>query len=154
MKIAGALSLATTLVIVLWGVVDLSGFTPMTMSGVYTGTFFGLITLAVEMAVIGRSLRIFEHNGMQATLQTFIMRLIIVGGLGMWFMRVGSGTDAQAFCLSYCATFFVYMCWLTWRTYNQPVHYQGKSTRQVKSTQEVKSTQAKRARLQTVGSAN
>ena len=110
----------------LWGVVGVSGFDAATMAGVYTGTFFGLISLAIEMAVIGRSLRIFEHNGMQATLQTFVMRLVIVGALGMWFMRADSGTDAQAFCLSYCSTFFVYMCWLTWRTYNQPVHYVGK----------------------------
>ena len=96
------------------------------MSGVYAGTLAGLISLVVEIAVIGRSLRLFEHNGMGATLQTFTMRLVIVGALGIWFMREASATDAQAFCLSYCGTFFVYLCWLTWRTYKAPVQYQAR----------------------------
>ncbi len=97
------------------------------MSGVYVGTFAGLISLAIEIAVIGRSLRLFAHNGMGATLQTFTMRLAIVGALGMWFMRDASATDPSAFCLSYCGTFFVYLCWLTWRTYKAPVQYRPKS---------------------------
>ena len=102
------------------------GFDATVMSGVYVGTLLGLVSLVIEMAVIGRSMRLFHHNGMQATLQTFTMRLVTVGAPGRWFMRDASGTDPQSFCLTYCSTFFVYMCWLTWRTYNAPVHYQAK----------------------------
>ena len=122
----GATGLLGVFVLVTWGVVAYRGLNPETMSGIYAGVFAGLISLVVEIAVIGRSLRLFAHNGMGATLQTFTMRLVIVGALGIWFMRGASATDAQAFCLSYCGTFFVYLCWLTWRTYKAPVQYQGK----------------------------
>lgn len=109
--------------VVVWGVIAYCGLSPRTMSGVYVGTLTGLMSLVVEIAVIGRSLRLFQHNGMRATLETFTMRLVTVGALGIWFMRGESGTDAQAFCLTYCGTFFVYLCWLTWRTYKAPVQY-------------------------------
>ncbi len=121
--------LVAAFVLAQWGVFAYSGTSPRVMSGVYAGTFAGLISLVVEMAVIGRSMRLFHHNGMQATLQTFILRLMIVGGVGIWFMRPESGTDVNAFCLTYCATFFVYLCWLTWRTYNAPVLYRGGAVR-------------------------
>jgi hypothetical protein len=149
-KLAGALSLAATLAIVLWGVIAISGFNAATMSGVYAGTFLGLISLVVEMGVIGRSLRRFEDDGLQATLRAFILRLVLVGSVGTWFARAGSGSDAPAYCLSYCATFFVYMCWLTWRTYHQPVQYQGQRER---ARHAAKSASTPTRRLETVGGA-
>jgi len=112
---------------VTWGVIGLRGFSAPTMGGVYVGTFTGLISLVVEIAVIGRSMRIFQHTGVGATLQTFMLRLAVVGSLGCAFARDASSTDAYAFCLSYCGTFFVYMCWLTWRTYKMPVQYRPRS---------------------------
>lgn len=112
--------------LVLWAILGYCGISPRVMSGVYVGTLLGLASLVLEMAVIGRSMRLFHHNGMQATLQTFSVRLVLVLAIGAWSMRPASGTDASAFCLTYCSTFFVYLCWLTWRTYNAPVQYQGK----------------------------
>ncbi len=146
-KVAGGLGLAAIFGTVLWGLVALLGFNAVTMSGVYTGTFFGLISLVVEMAVIGRSLRTFEDDGMKATLRAFILRLVLVGSIGTWFARADSGTSAAAYCLTYCATFFVYMCWLTWRTYHQPVQYQGQRERARRESHEAP------ARLETVGGA-
>ena len=95
-------------------------------AGAVVGTFAGLSMLVFEMALIGRSMRRFARGGMQATLQSFTLRLAIVGSLGMWFMREGSGTDSQSFCLTFVATFFVYLCWLTWRVYNEPVQYRAR----------------------------
>jgi hypothetical protein len=124
-RLVGALSLAVTYVVLAWLIALHCGYVPATSAGIAIGTFVGLGSLVAEIAIIGRSMRGFERNGMGATLQTFTMRLLTVGALGGLFLFVDA-VDAEAFCLSYFATFFVYMCWLTWRCYQQPVQYKRK----------------------------
>ena len=43
------------------------------------------------------------------------MRLVVVSPLTIVFGMKGSGIDSQGFALGYLVTFFVYLCWLTWR---------------------------------------
>ncbi len=120
------------------------GFDPEVWTGIYVGTFAGLVSLVVELAVVGRSMRLFNENGLQATLMTFTMRLGAVGGLGVCFLADGSWVDLQAFCLSYCATFFIYMCWLTWRTAKQPTQFERRQAANASAQREVAQPQIAR----------
>ncbi len=114
--------MALLFLVLLWLVAAYRGFDPTVALGLAVGTFVGLVSLVGEIAIVGRSMRSFARNGIGATLTTFGMRLATVGMLGVWFL-VLDAVDAEAFCLSYISTFFVYMCWLTWRYHREPVHY-------------------------------
>jgi len=127
-RLAGALALAATYVGLAWLVAAHRGLAPEVTLGIAIGTFVGLASLIMEVAIVGRSMRSVERNGMSATLKTFGIRLATVGALGGWFI-VQDAVDAEAFCLAYFATFFLYMCWLTWRVYNEPVHYHAAKAR-------------------------
>lgn len=121
----GVIGLSVVLVIIDWGVLGYSGLGPESVTGMSVGTFLGLGTLAVELAVIRHAYRTQVGDPAQATFGTFFMRLAVVGLLHFAFMAQGSGVDPSAFSLSYCGSFFVYMCWLTWRIATLPPQYQG-----------------------------
>jgi hypothetical protein len=119
----GAGSLAAVLAAVLWGVLALRGASPATFAGLAVGVFTGLVSLVVELAMLERAERTFYAQGVQVTFMSFVMRLVVVAPLTLLF-RV-SEVDAEAFALSYLATFLVYLCWLTWTMYHAPVQYKG-----------------------------
>lgn len=127
-KIAGAASLIALFACIEWLVVSLTGLTPATTTAAALGGFLGLVSLAIEIGLLERSARTFHAQGVQTTFISFVMRLGIVAPLTLLFMKPAVGIDAQAFALSYCGTFFIYMCWLTWETYHAPVQYRPKAT--------------------------
>ena len=122
-RAAETLALAAVLALVLWGVVEHRGASPATLQAVAIGLFLGLVSLVVENGLLERAERSFHAQGVQAVFMSFVMRLVVVAPLVLLFGRAGSGTDAEAFALSYCSTFFVYLVGLTWKTYHAPVQY-------------------------------
>lgn len=121
-RLVGAFALAACYAVLVWLIRLHRGAVPEVSLAIAIGTFVGLASLVMEIAIVGRSMRLVELNGMNATLTTFGIRLGTVGAFGGWFIALGA-VDSEAFCLSYFATFFLYLCWLTWRIYNEPVHY-------------------------------
>jgi hypothetical protein len=105
------------------------GVSPATLAGLEIGTVLGLASLVFEMHLIDAAMRSLKGDPANATFQTFAMRLAVVGPLTFVFGMKGSGVDSQAFALGYLVTFFVYLCWLTWRHYHAPVCYKGRSKR-------------------------
>lgn len=101
----------------------MTGLSPAAVLGLLLGGFLGLISLSIEIGLLERSARTFHAQGVQTTFISFVMRLTVVAPLTLLFMNVGLGIDSQAFALSYCGTFFLYLCWLTWETYHAPVQY-------------------------------
>ena len=87
----------------------------------------GLAALIFEIGLAERAERTFYAQGVQTTFMSFMMRLATVGPLTMLFMKRDIGVDPQAFALSYCSTFVVYMCWLAWKTYHAPSTYRPKA---------------------------
>lgn len=110
-------------------VAALRGSNPETWLGVHIGTFLGFVSLVIEIAMVERSSRTFHAQGVQTTFMSFLMRIVVVGPATLLFMKPELGVDHEAFALSYLATFFVYMCWLTWKTYHAPAHYRPKAAR-------------------------
>lgn len=122
-RIAGALFLVAAFAGVECLVFALRGVSPGTVVPAALGAFLGLISLAVEIGLLERSARTFHAQGVQTTFISFVMRLGTVGPVTLLLMKSSLGMDPQAFALSYCGTFFLYLCWLTWETYRAPVHY-------------------------------
>ncbi|MCE9637214.1 MAG: hypothetical protein K8T90_16025 [Planctomycetes bacterium] len=131
MSRAAAFAGATTLIAVLVGtealVVSMRGISPATVIAATIGIFLGLISLAVEIGLLERSARTFHAQGVQTTFISFVMRLATVAPVTLLMMKTSLGLDPQAFALSYCGTFFLYLCWLTVETYHAPVHYRPKT---------------------------
>ena len=123
---------AVTVVAVLGGiealVFEMRGVTPGSTTGVLLGGFLGLISLALETGMIERSSRTFHAQGVQTTFLSFLMRLAVVAPLTLLFSKTEVGIDHEAFALSYCGTFLLYLCWLTWHTYHAPVRYRPQAT--------------------------
>ena len=86
-----------------------------------------LASLVLEINIVERAMRMPRGDTASATFQTFAMRLALVAPLTFVFQRAGSSVDGTAFAISYLTTFFVYLCWLTWKTYHAPVQYKGRS---------------------------
>ena len=105
------------------------GLNPASFTGVEIGVVLGLGSLALEMNLVERAMRSVKGDPAGATFQTFVMRLGLVAPLTFAFARKGSGVDASAFAIGYLVTFFVYLCWLTWKSYHAPVQYKGRSKR-------------------------
>ena len=126
----GSASLAAAFGSSLWLALVIAGNGPEAWLGMQIGAFIGLISLVFELKLLDRSLSQMANVGLQATLTTFFLRLVTVAPFTVYFGKPGSPTDAQAFALAYLSTYFVYMCWLTWRIYNAPVCYQGARDKQ------------------------
>ena len=122
-RIAGAIAIAVTFLGLETLVVLYRGLNPASVTGVAVGAVFGLFSLVIEMHLVASALRSTKGDPAGATFQTFAMRLAIVAPLTWAFGGRGSGVDSVAFAVSYCVTFFVYLCWLTWKTYHMPVQY-------------------------------
>lgn len=105
-----------------WLVALWRGFEPATFSGLWIGAFVGLVSLAVELSMVGRASRDPNSDGMQVVLGTFMMRCMTVGALTLGLWTIDS-IDATAFAISYCSTFVVYLTWLTWRMAMTPSSY-------------------------------
>ncbi len=133
-RLAGALVLAAVFVGIQALVVGYRGASPRVFTAVEAGSVAGLVSLLLELHMIDRSDRSFSATGVQATFMSFVMRLVVVAPLTLLFMRKGSEVDHEAFALSYCSTFFVYLCWLTWKSYHAPVQYKGRGTRPSQAT--------------------
>ena len=129
-------------------VVTYRGASPQVFNALEVGTLAGLVSLVLEFVLIERSDRTFHAQGVQATFLSFVMRLVVVAPLTLLFLRKGSETDHEAFALSYCSTFFVYLCWLTWKSYHAPVQYRARGERPARPAE----TRAERTR-RTAGSA-
>jgi len=110
-------------------VVGYGGLRPATFAGVEIGSVIGLLSLVLEIHVVERAMRTLKGDVAGATFQTFAMRLALVAPLTFVFMRKGSSVDGTAFACSYLATFFVYLSWLTWKTYHAPVQFKGKAAK-------------------------
>ncbi len=93
------------------------------------GAFVGLLSLGLEIAVLERAARTMDGSGSQAVLATFTARIFTVGLLMVALKLLGMPVDQAALALSYCATFLVYMVWLTWKTATAPIQYQPKLVR-------------------------
>ena len=126
-RAVGVLALAASFVLIQWGVLALAGFRPESFLGAEIGAFLGLISLVFEIALVTRAERTFHAQGVQTTFMSFMMRLATVGPLTMLFMKSDIGVDPQAFALTYCGTFFLYMCWLAFKTYHAPALYRPKA---------------------------
>lgn len=135
---AGAASLAALYSLCVWGALALGGFSATAWLGVQIGAFFGLGSLAIELAVLERTYRTCEGSGTQAVLGTFIARVFTVGLLMTTFQVVDAPVQQEAFALAYVSTFLVYMCWLTWKTATAPIQYQPKPKRRRKTARAVK----------------
>lgn len=122
-RVAGALSLVAAFVAIEALVLELRGANPASFLGLQIGAFLGLVSLVLEIAMLERSFRTFHAQGVQTTFMSFMMRLVVVAPLTLLFMKSALGVDHEAFALSYCATFFLYLCWLTWKTYHAPSLY-------------------------------
>jgi hypothetical protein len=110
-------------------VVGYRGLNPATFTGVEIGSAIGLASLVLEIHVIERAMRSARSDAAGATFQTFAMRLALLAPLMFVFQRRSLGVDSQAFAVSYLVTFFVYLCWLTWKTYHAPVQFKGKAAK-------------------------
>lgn len=121
-RVAGAVSLVACFVVLQWLVAAWSGYSPATFAGLWIGSFIGLVSLAVELSLVGRASRDPHSDGLQVVLGTFMMRCMTVGALTLGFWAV-EAIDAQAFAVSYCSTFVVYLVWLTWRMAMTPSSY-------------------------------
>lgn len=102
------------------------GAKPSSFTGVEIGAVLGLASLVLEFQIVERAMASPKGDSAAATFQTFAMRLALVAPLTFAFQRAGSSVDATTFACSYLTTFFVYLCWLTWKTYHAPVHYRAK----------------------------
>jgi hypothetical protein len=122
-RIAGAIAIAVTFLGLEALVVLYRGLNPASVTGVEVGAVFGLLSLVLEIHLVERALRTPKGDPAGATFQTFAMRLAVVAPLTFAFSGSRSGVDDVAFAVSYCVTFFVYLCWLTWKTYHMPVQY-------------------------------
>jgi hypothetical protein len=107
-------------------VFELRGVSTATVLASAIGGFLGFVSLALEIGMVERSARTFHAQGVQTTFLSFIMRLVVVAPLTLLFMKGSLGVDHEAFAISYCATFFLYLCWLTWATYHAPTCYRPK----------------------------
>ena len=128
-RIAGGIAIAVTFLALEALVVLYRGLNSASVTGVEVGAVFGLFSLVVEMHLVASALRSPKGDPAGATFQTFAMRLAVVAPLTWAFGGSGSGVDSVAFAVSYCVTFFVYLCWLTWTHYHAPVCYKGRSKR-------------------------
>ncbi|MCG3134283.1 MAG: hypothetical protein HMLKMBBP_01576 [Planctomycetes bacterium] len=129
-RVSGAVFLAGAQAATIAIVLAMLGGKPAVWMGCWAGTFAGLVSLVVEMAMVERSARTFHAQGVQTTFMSFLMRIVTVGAVTMLLRSLDAGVDPYGFALTYCGTFFLYMCWLTWVTYHAPVHYRGKSKKQ------------------------
>ena len=127
-RIAAAIAIAVTFLGLEALVVLYRGLHSASVTGVEVGAVFGLFSLVVEMHLVASALRSPKGDPAGATFQTFAMRLAVVAPLTFAFNGSRSGVDNVAFAVSYCVTFFVYLCWLTWKTYHAPVQYRGRRT--------------------------
>jgi hypothetical protein len=109
-------------------VVAMQGAHPAAFAAAALGGFLGLVSLTIELGLLARSARTFHAQGVQATFMSFMMRLVVVAPVTLLLMKYELGMDPTSFALSYCATFFLYMCWLTWVTYHAPVQYRPKAS--------------------------
>jgi hypothetical protein len=105
------------------------GLNPASFTGVEIGAVIGLLSLVLEIHVVERAMRTAKGDVAGATFQTFAMRLALVAPLTFVFMRKGSSVDGTAFAVSYLVTFFLYLAWLTWKTYHAPVQFKGKAAK-------------------------
>jgi len=121
--VAGAVTLVAVFAAVELLVFQLRPLSPATAMAACLGGFLGLVSLALEMAMLERAARTFHAQGVQTTFLSFMMRLAVVGPTTLLLMKSEIGLDAQAFALSYCSTFFLYLCSLTWVTYHAPAQY-------------------------------
>lgn len=126
-RLAGALGLAAVFVGLESLVLGYRGFNPQSFAGVEVGAAVGLANLVLEIMIVERAMQQPKGDTAAATFQTFAMRLALVAPLTLAFQRAGSGVDATAFAVAYLVTFFMYLCWLTWKTYHAPVQYKGRS---------------------------
>lgn len=122
-RIAGAMTLVALFAATELLVFQLRPLAPATAMAACLGGFLGLVSLALEMGMQERAARTFHAQGVQTTFLSFMMRLAVVGPTTLLLMKSEIGLDPQAFALSYCSTFFLYLCWLTWVTYHAPVQY-------------------------------
>lgn len=127
-RIAGAAVLVAVFAAVEGLVLGMRGVSPATTGAVLLGGFLGLVSLAIEIAMLERSARTFHAQGVMTTFLSFMMRLAVVAPVTLLLMKSDLGLDAQSYALSYCATFLLYMCWLTWVTYHAPPLYRPKAT--------------------------
>jgi len=125
----GALALAASFVALDALVLGYRGLNPASFAGVQIGTVTGLLSLVLEIHVVERAMRTLKGDVAGATFQTFAMRLALVAPLTFVFQRAGSSVDGTAFACSYLVTFFVYLSWLTWKTYHAPVQFKGKAAK-------------------------
>ena len=128
-RLLGALALAVVFAGLETLVIVDRGFNPAAFAGVELGALIGLASLALEIQLVERAMRTLKGDPAGATFMTFAMRLTIVAPLTFLFQRQGSSVDAPAFAIGYLVTFFVYLCWLTWKSYHAPVQYRGGRSR-------------------------
>lgn len=122
-RIAAAVMITVTFAGLEALVVLYRGVHPASVTGVAVGAVLGLLSLVLEMHLVENALRTPKGEPAGAAVQTFAMRLAVVAPLTFAFSGKGSGVDNVAFAVSHCVTFFVYLCWLTWKTYHMPVQY-------------------------------
>jgi hypothetical protein len=125
-RLVGAIALAVTFLGLEGLVLGYRGFNPASFAGVEIGVVAGLLSLVLEIQLVERAMRSVRGDSAAATFQTFALRLAIVAPLTLAFQMKGSSVDATAFAVAYLVTFFVYLCWLTWKTYHAPVQYKAK----------------------------
>jgi hypothetical protein len=128
-RIAAAVMIAVTFAGLETLIVLYRGLRPASVTGVEVGAVLGLLSLVLEINLIERALRTPKGDPAGATFQTFAMRLALLAPLTFAFSGRHSGVDSQAFAVSYLVTFFVYLCWLTWKTYHAPVQFRGKAAK-------------------------
>jgi hypothetical protein len=125
-RFIGAVAMAATFLGLEAMVTVWCGLRPASFSGVFIGAVIGLASLAFEIQIVERAMRSAKGDTASATFQTFAMRLALVAPITFAFQMKGSSVDASAFAVSYLVTFFVYLCWLTWKSYHAPVQYRAK----------------------------
>jgi hypothetical protein len=106
-----------------WLTLNYTGVRVDTVVGFEIGTFLGLLCLAVELALVERSSQRRTGDPSEAVFASFFLRLAVVGPFTMWFGMACKSVHAEAFALSYLSTFFVYLCWLTWKVATAPSSY-------------------------------
>ncbi len=126
-RLVGASALALTFLGLEALVLGYCGLNPRSFTGVEIGALLGLANLVLELHVVERAMRLPKGDTAGATFQTFAMRLALVGPLTFVFQRAGSSVDATAFAVAYLVTFFLYLCWLTWKSYHAPVQYRART---------------------------
>ncbi len=128
-RLLGAAALVASFVVLNALVLGYRGLNPASFTGVEIGALIGLASLVLEIHVVERAMRTLKGDVAAATFQTFAMRLALVAPLTFVFQRKGSSVDGTAFAVSYLVTFFLYLSWLTWKTYHAPVQYTGKAAK-------------------------